>query len=134
MSFIGQSGEFETISVPAETGQRHEIVFNIAVRESDVLWCAAAQQLAGYGLEQDEIEACIGPRADVSLGDCLRTLLAPFELAGCAVQDLVVTARPDLTEALASRGLKVLMAELVQSTEASLRHMGQEDKSEAWSR
>jgi hypothetical protein len=119
MSFIGQSGEFHKTTMSAEIGQRHEIFFNIAVRDGDVLWCAAAQQLAGFGLGQDEIEACIGPRADACVEDCLRTLLAPFELAGCAVQDVAVAAKPDLLGGFWGKELKALVAELVESAEAS---------------
>lgn len=134
MSFIGQSGGFQKTTMSAEIGQRHEIFFNIAVRDGDVLWCAAAQQLAGFGLAQDEIEACIGPRADAAVEDCLRTLLAPFELAGCAVQDVAVAAKPDLLGALVSRDIKTLMAELVESAEASVMHLGRGDKAETSSR
>jgi hypothetical protein len=134
MSFIGQSGGFQKTNMPVEIGQRHEIFFNIAVRDGDALWCAAAQQLAGFGLAQDEIEACIGPRADASLEDCLRTLLAPFELAGCAVQDVAVAAKPDLLGAFVARDLKVLMTQLVESAQASVMHLEHGDRFEASSR
>ena len=123
MSFIGNGADFQKNSRPAEVGQRHDIVLNIVVKEEDALWCAAADRLAAYGLEPENIEACIGPRADISVIDCLRTLLVPFDLAGCAVQDVLVAAGSDKLETFGGGDIKSLIAELSQSVDASAKHL-----------
>lgn len=123
MSFVGKVGRSYTPNEPVDVGSKHDILISVAVQEADTLWCAAAQRLEAYGLDQEDIEACIGPRVDVSIADCLRTLLVPFDLAGCAVQDIAVTARPDLFDAPGVLGLRSLITELSQSVDASAKRL-----------
>jgi len=123
MRFAGKFDGAENRLEPVTIGDAHEIRLNVHVNEPDALWLAAAQQLALYGMSQDEIESCIGPRLDMSIADCLKTLVSSLEIAGCENEDIAVIAKGEALATLGEVGLRTLMAELSRANRASGGHL-----------
>jgi hypothetical protein len=81
----------------------HDIRITLTVQNHEALWDAAAAKLDEVGLTDDDIVDCIGTRSDISLGDCLTTLVTPLTLPGCALTDVTVRALvPDLDRLLSA--------------------------------
>ncbi|QJU57431.1 hypothetical protein HL653_06155 [Sphingomonas sp. AP4-R1] len=79
----------------------HDIRITLTVQNHEALWDAASAKLNSVGLTDEDIADCIGTRADISLGDCLTTLVMPLALPGCALTDVSVRALvPDLDRLL----------------------------------
>jgi hypothetical protein len=68
----------------------HDIHITLTVQNHEALWDAAAAKLSAVGLAEDEIADCIGDRADISLNECLTTLIMPLALPGCTLTDVAV--------------------------------------------
>lgn len=99
----------------------HDIRITLTVQNHEALWDAAAAKLNSVGLDEDDIADCIGTRSDISLGDCLTTLVMPLNLPGCALTDVTVRALvPDLDRLLTAATEAFRLADVKNGPRADL--------------
>lgn len=101
MSFMTGPLDRKMATEIGDNAAEHDVRLTLSIYDQDALWDAAATRLRSAGLADEEIADCIGSPADISLKDCLTTLILPLTLAGCKLSDIVVReVLPDLGDIL----------------------------------